>query len=85
MGYYLFGFMCFDPVVKTFVVGVCSSSTDPFWFSTVPLPQQPLHGGCCLYWSGLFMTESFCHFLLHCATLEIKVRLVYGSFEIIYR
>jgi hypothetical protein len=75
------GFMWFDPVIETFVTSVHSSSTDHLWFLTVTLPQQPLHGGCCLYRLELFI-ESFCHLLTPCASL-IKTHFIYGSFGII--
>jgi hypothetical protein len=67
-------------VGETFVAGVRSSLTTPFWFFTAGFLQQPFHNGCYLYWLGLFI-ESFCCLLLSCAALE-KTWLVSYFFEI---
>jgi hypothetical protein len=65
------------------ILGQHSSSTAPFWFLAVLLPQQSFHGGCCFYhlgaWDSLL---SHFYYLLPLYAAFREAQLVYVSFGI---
>ena len=59
------GYCLLAPTWINFLASVWPSTTS-IWFIVVPLIQQSLHCGCCLYCNGLFI-KFFC--ICHCNTL----------------